>query len=163
MFPLIVIVVLFLNNLISNLSSVCNVDFKVYVYETPLLELSEDYRPNDTFAGSQQQYSLGLIVYNYFNHFCGRTLNPDEADYFYLPQSDDVLFHVVKKGTQSYTQQAFMAVINDEFDSKFKISNITNKYWLRNSGSDHIIVIPAPLIDMEQDFATLRHYVSSAV
>ena len=76
----------------------CPFSFKLYIYDLPPhippIKLAEEARHNKTYHVCQkciyEQFSLELIVYDYFAQFCGRTLDPEEADYFYLPVARDV-------------------------------------------------------------------------
>lgn len=82
------------------LSNTCKYDFKVYVYDIPQslnsIRISEEARRNQTLHVCQkcilEQFALEYIVYDFFTQFCGRTHNPSEADFFYLPLIRDAEF-----------------------------------------------------------------------
>jgi hypothetical protein len=38
----------------------------------------------------QEQFALEFVVMDFFMQFCGRTYDPDLADFFYLPIVRDV-------------------------------------------------------------------------
>ena len=80
-------------------SSSCPYTFKLFIYPfehlLPSFQLAEQARRNQTYHVCHkciyEQFSLEYIVYDYFSQFCGRTMNPDEADYFYIPMIRCVL------------------------------------------------------------------------
>ena len=39
---------------------------------------------------TQEQFALEYVVHDFFTQFCGRTADPEEADFFYLPIIRDV-------------------------------------------------------------------------
>ena len=74
-------------------SSTCPYTFKLFIYPfeqlLPSFQLAEQARKNQTYHICHkciyEQFSLEYIIYDYFSQFCGRTMNPDEADFFYIP------------------------------------------------------------------------------
>jgi hypothetical protein len=80
----------------------CPYTFKVYVYNIdPLLGsvyLAEEARKNRTLHVCKkcifEQFALEYIVHDFFTQFCGRTMDPKEADYFYLPLIRDAEFRM---------------------------------------------------------------------
>ena len=80
----------------------CEHDFKVYVYplspDLSPVRLAEEARRNRTFHICQkciyEQFALEYILVDFFSQFCGRTDNPEEADFFYLPVVRDVDYRV---------------------------------------------------------------------
>ena len=141
----------------------CPFSFRVYVYDIPPhippIRLAEEARANKTFHVCQrciyEQFSLELIVYDYFSQFCGRTLDPEEADYFYLPIARDVEYREqMTKGRKraSKMDHVLIAAIEKQDLSPWRdYLNITAKYWERNNGADHIIVMPAPVTNLRHE------------
>ena len=43
-----------------------------------------------SFCFPQEQFALELVVHDFLTQFCGRTLDPENADFFYLPIIRDV-------------------------------------------------------------------------
>lgn len=39
---------------------------------------------------SQEQFALEYVVHDFLTQFCGRTTDPEKADFFYLPVIRDV-------------------------------------------------------------------------
>ena len=72
----------------------CKYDFKVFVYplpgHIPPVRLAEEARRNRTLHICQkcilEQFSLEYVVTDFLTQFCGRTQNPEEAD-FLTPNS----------------------------------------------------------------------------
>ena len=141
----------------------CPFSFRVYVYKLPPhiapVKLSEEARANKSFHVCQrcifEQFSLELIVHDYFSQFCGRTLNPDEADYFYLPIARDVEYREQmskgKKRASEMDHVLIAAIEKQDLKPWRNYLNITAKYWERNNGADHIIVMPAPVTNLRHE------------
>ena len=84
---------------ITKPASSCPYTFKLFIYPfehlLPSFQLAEQARRNQTYHICHkciyEQFALEYIVYDYFSQFCGRTMNPDEADFFYIPMIRYVL------------------------------------------------------------------------
>ena len=144
--------------------SECPYNFSLYVYDLPFdlpsVLIAEQARQNNTLHICQkcilEQFALEYIVHDYFTQFCGRTYDPEEADFFYLPIIRDAEYRVTldpqnkaMKGNRrapSMTEQAILHIM-EKGDSTLWRSyfNITDEYWFRKKGMDHIFVIPAPV------------------
>ncbi len=149
----------------------CEVSFNVYVYpiSDQLLKNAEDARKNRTFHVCKkciyEQFALEYIIFDYFTQFCGRTYNPDEADYFYLPIIRDVDYRIALQTGQrspSVIESALLDAIEKK-DMKLwrETFNVTDQYWLRNGGADHILVMPAPVTNFrhQSNMRGFFHYV----
>jgi len=156
------------NNIENNKKKYCPYDFTVYVYSLPTtlgsITVSENARKTKTLHVCQkcilEQFALEYVIYDFFTKFCGRTYNPEEADYFYLPIVRDAEYRMqlesqekgIDKRKSSETEQAILDII-EKNDSRGwnKIFNISDKYWHRNGGGDHIIAMPAPVTNLRHE------------
>lgn len=97
----------------------CKYDFKVYVYplpeDLPAVQVGEEARAKQQLNicqkcifvsvlylstatlvdlcmlyNPQEQFALEFVVTDFLTQFCGRTMDPEEADFFYLPLTRDV-------------------------------------------------------------------------
>ena len=160
-------------------SSLCPYTFKLFIYPfehlLPSFQIAEQARHNQTYhirpGHIYEQFSLEYIIYDYFSQFCGRTMNPDEADYFYIPMMRDVEFRYTydnkphnshnnnknnknngKKRLPSYTEQIFIDILEqNNYNKWLSYTNYTTKYWQRYNGADHILIMPAPLTDFRHE------------
>jgi hypothetical protein len=107
----------------SNVSG-CPYDFRVYVYDIPAslgsVRISFEARKNKTLHICQkcnlEQHALEYIVYDFFTQFCGRTRDPEAADFFYLPIVRDAEFRVAlehKNRAPSLTEQALLEILEN--------------------------------------------------
>jgi hypothetical protein len=150
----------------SSATSNCRYRFKVYVYPIPTelasVRLGEEARQNGTLHICHkcilEQFSLEYIIYDFFTQFCGRTDNPDEADYFYLPLVRDAEYRLTmeekgpRKRAPSPTEQALLDVIEKgNFAKWLEVFQVSDKYWKARSGADHIIVMPAPVTNLRHE------------
>jgi hypothetical protein len=150
----------------SSSISNCPYHFKVYVYDIPKTLLSvkygEEARKNRTLHVCQkcilEQFALEYIIYDFFTQFCGRTENPDEADYFYLPLIRDAEYRIALENKHKYnrapslSEQALLDIIEKNDSTKWKqIFHITDKYWYRYGGGDHILTMPAPVTNLRHE------------
>jgi hypothetical protein len=112
----------------SEVSSGCPYDFRVYVYDIPAslgsVRISFEARKNKTLHICQkcilEQFALEYIVYDFFTQFCGRTTDPEAADFFYLPIVRDAEFRVAmehKNRAPSLTEQALLEILEKVSDS----------------------------------------------
>ncbi len=168
-------VILFIRGYFSEvaLNRACDSEIKVYVYEiAPALhERGEAARKNGEYHICKkcifEQFSLEYIVYDYFMQHCGRTLNPEEADYFYLPIIREIDYRIALsnggKRAPSIIEEALLdAVEKNDLQKWGSVFNVTDKYWHRGNGSDHIIVMPAPVTNFrhQSNMRGFFHYVS---
>jgi hypothetical protein len=150
----------------DNTKPVCKYNFKVYIYPIPkslaAFRFSEEARRNGTLHICRkcilEQFSLEYIINDYFHQFCGRTENPDEADYFYLPFVRDAEYRVTLESrtkhsrAPSIAEQALLTIMEKNDSNIWKRElQITDKYWHRNHGADHIIVMPAPVTNLRHE------------
>jgi hypothetical protein len=93
---------LFSNKIEFDTSSKCPYDFKVYIYPLsphlgPIYK-AEEARRNGTYHICKkcifEQFALEYVVLDFLTQFCGRTYNPKEADYFYLPIVRDIEYRI---------------------------------------------------------------------
>jgi Exostosin family len=147
-------------------SQKCKYDFKVYVYEVPWsipsVRVAAEARVNRTLHVCKkclmEQFALEYIISDFFLQFCGRTFDPAEADFFYLPLIRDAEYRDVLLGKSnakrdpSYTEEALLNTIEKGNSTKWKeYFNITDKFWRAHGGSDHIIVMPAPVTNLRHE------------
>ena len=158
----------------------CKYDFKVYVYPLPghlaPVRLAEEARRNKTLHICQkcilEQFSLEYVVTDFLTQFCGRTNDPEEADFFYLPLIRDAEYRVTLdhnnkavKGNRrapSQAEEALLAMMGDfrgrgsqlrkpESTLWTSYFNVTDKWWNRRGGMDHILVMPAPVTNLRHE------------
>lgn len=154
-------------------STACLSELKVYVYEiAPALhERAETARKNGEYHICKkcifEQFSLEYIVYDYFMQHCGRTQNPEEADYFYLPIIREIDYRIALgnggKRAPSVIEEALLdAVEKNDLQKWGAVFNVTDKYWRKGNGTDHIIVMPAPVTNFrhQTNMRGFFHYVS---
>lgn len=153
----------------------CRYDFSVYVYplspEITSLKLAEEARSNRTYHICRkciyEQFALEYVIYDFFTQFCGRTYSPEKADYFYLPIVRDIDYRIALqnggKRNPSLTENALLEAIEKKnFDPWNNYLNVTDRYWKRNDGADHILTMPAPVTNLRHQ-TSMRgffHYVS---
>lgn len=154
----------------------CPYKFKVFIYDIPVdlpsVKVSEEARRNMTLHVCHkcilEQFSLEYIIYDFFHQFCGRTFNPDEADFFYLPIIRDAEFRLtLEKGIRnrapSSAEMALIDIIERNDSTKWRTTfRVTDKYWHRYHGSDHIIVMAAPVTNFRHETSKrgFFHYMS---
>lgn len=87
-------------------------------------------------------------------------------DFFYLPIIRDVDYRIALQTGQrapSIIDQALIEAIEKADTTQFRaVFNVSDKYWKRYSGADHIIVMPAPVTNLRHQ-TSMRgffHYVS---
>lgn len=161
----------------SNNAAVCKYDFKVFVYPLPTsllaIRISEEARINRTLHVCQkcifEQFSLEYIMYDFFSQFCGRTMNPTEADFFYLPIVRDAEYRMAmeqrwpKARAPSLTEQALLNILEKNDSNMWQsVFQYTDTYWHRYGGADHIIVMPAPVTNLRHESSQrgFFHYMS---
>ena len=89
---------------------------------------------------------------------------PQEADFFYLPIVRDVEYRAALYSSEKGNKRApsrmdtvlLEAMENGNTQPWRDYLNVTDEYWKRHGGADHIVVMPAPVTN-------LRHQVSAAV
>lgn len=146
-------------------TAACQYDFKVYVYDIPAdlnaIRISEEARRNQTLHVCHkcilEQFSLEYIMNDFFVNFCGRTRNPEEADFFYLPLVRDAEFRMMQSiGTRnrapSTAENALLSVLEKNDTTLWRsVFSITDKYWHAHKGADHILVMPAPVTNIRHE------------
>ena len=159
------------------LSKSCKYDFKIYVYEVPSyipsIRFGREARANETLHVCKkcilEQFALEYIMTDFFSQFCGRTYDPSEADFFYLPLIRDAEYRYTlgskgaAKRQPSTTEQALLDIVEKGSSAKWiKLFNITDKYWFAKGGSDHIIAMPAPVTNFRHETGKrgFFHYMS---
>ena len=151
----------------------CPYDFTVYVYDlspdlSPL-RLAEEARRNRTFHVCQkcifEQFALEYVLVDFFTQFCGRTYNPDEADFFYLPVVRDVDYRVAmqrgggKGRDPSPMENVLIEALEKNNTEPWKAYlNVTDRYWRRYNGADHIIAMPAPVTNLRHQSSMRGHF-----
>jgi hypothetical protein len=143
----------------------CEYDFKVYVYEIPpaldSIRISQEARWNKSLHVCHkcilEQFSLEYIVNDYFTQFCGRTYNPDEADFFHLPLVRDAEFRMAmsistRNRAPSASEWALLNLLEKNDSTLWRdVFNITDRYWHAHNGADHIITMPAPVTNIRHE------------
>lgn len=155
----------------------CPYGFKVFVYPLPTsllsIRISEEARLNRTLHVCQkcifEQFSLEYIMYDFFSQFCGRTYNPEEADFFYLPIVRDAEYRMAMENrgprarAPSMTEQALLNIMEKNNSEMWNsVFQYTDKYWHRRQGGDHLIVMPAPVTNLRHESSQRGyfHYMS---
>ena len=139
----------------------CPYTFKVYVYPLPntlgAVTHGAGARRNKTLHVCQkcilEQFALEYIVEDFFINTCARTANPEEADFFYLPLLRDAEFRTnFPKRAPSLAEQALLLLLEKNDSSVFvKTFGVTDAYWRRHDGADHVIVMPAPVTNLRHE------------
>ena len=158
---------------LGNHQDKCLYDFKVYVYplspELSPIKLAEEARKNQTFHVCQkciyEQFALEYVLVDFFTQFCGRTYNPEEADFFYLPVVRDVDYRVaLQRGGGKGRDPSPMENVLIEAMEKNNTApwreylNVTDRYWHRYNGADHIIAMPAPVTNLRHQSSMRGHF-----
>jgi hypothetical protein len=136
-------------------SPACEFDFKVYVYplastapSLPSVRLAEEARRNGSYhvcvGCIYEQFALEYIMLDFFSQFCGRTYDPHEADFFYLPLARDIEFRIQKMKNNNkkptMTENALIQALEKNDTRLWKqLFQVTDHFWHRHGGADHII------------------------
>jgi len=144
----------------------CPYQYKVYVYpldsQLPVVRLAEEARTNRSMHVCRkcilEQFALEYVFHDFFTQFCGRTDNPEEADFFYLPIVRDAEYrwnmHLKMKGAKSPSQAelAILSLLEKNDPKPWKnYFGTTMKYWNRKNGADHIFIMPAPVTNFRHE------------
>ena len=134
----------------------CPFNFSVYVYpvseKLSALRIAEEARQNRTLHVCRkcilEQFSLEYIIYDFFTQFCGRTHDPSQADFFYIPMVRDAeLRWLMERGHGRHrppfpAEEALLDLLEKNSTSRLKsYFQVSDQWWLRNQGADHIIGI----------------------
>ena len=157
-------------------SQKCKYDFKVYVYEVPWIlpsvRIAAEARVNKTLHVCKkcilEQFSLEYIITDFFLQFCGRTFDPTEADFFYLPLIRDAEYRqslgsaIINKREPSDSEKAYLDMFRGNTRRWTTYFNVTDAFWKARGGSDHIIVMPAPVTNFRHESGKrgFYHYIS---
>jgi hypothetical protein len=154
-------------------ATACHVNYKVYVYDIApaLLQPAIQARADLSYHVCQkciyEQFALEFVVNDYFTQFCGRTYDPEEADFFYLPLTRDLDYRLSmstgRGKVSSPVENLLLSVLEKQDFSQWReILNVTDHYWRRFNGSDHILVMPAPVTNFrhQSNMRGFFHYVS---
>jgi hypothetical protein len=151
---------------INDTKSSCKYNFRVYVYPIPnrlrAIQTSEEARRNGTLHICHkcilEQFSLEYIVYDFFTTFCGRTYDPEEADFFYLPLIRDAEYRwalemrLKNNRAPSNVEKALIDILEKNRTMGWKnVFQVTDSYWHRYQGGDHILVMPAPVTNFRHE------------
>jgi hypothetical protein len=161
---------------VTQASKPCPYDFKVYVYDLPVdlpaVKIGEEARVQKRYHICHkcifEQFSLEYIFNDYFTQFCGRTYDPEEADFFYLPLIRDAEYRQqLEKATSnrapSSAETALIRLLENNDSSIWKdVFKVPDTYWRRRDGADHIIVMPAPVTNLRHEGSRrgFFHYMS---
>lgn len=144
----------------------CKYGFTVYVYRIPpsssVLRISEEARRNGTLHVCKkcilEQFALEYIVYDFFTSFCGRTDDPETADYLYLPLVRDAEFRFAMQTngarfrTPSAVEEVLLEAMEKNSTSRWtEVLGVTDRYWHRRGGADHVLVMPAPVTNFRHE------------
>jgi hypothetical protein len=122
----------------------------------PWLKFDRQTRQAETnhyhVSSQHAQFATELLVRQILTHpqSCLRTYNPDEATLFLVPYLPSVEFHAGVRGPPpthetSPHAKAIADAINGNYQEWMSRFGMTDKYWKRRSGSDHILVFSEPL------------------
>ena len=165
-------------NCLYALTAQAGSNYSIYIYDIPkhLLTNSEQARRNNTYHVCKkciyEQFSLEYIIYDHFMQHASRTYDPNKADFFYLPIIRDVDYRIAlnsKKKKQRDPSEIEVALLNaiesHDFQEWHRVFNVTSEYWLRSNGSDHVIVMPAPVTNLrhQSNMRGFFHYVSALI
>lgn len=146
--------------------SKCPYNFTVFVYPTPAhlssIRIAEEARMNRTLHVCKkcilEQFSLEYIIYDFFVNFCGRTSNPYEADFFYIPMVRDAeLRWLMEQGNARDrppfpAEKAMLDLLEKNDSTAFKeYFQVSDRHWRARDGADHIIVMPAPVTNFRHE------------
>jgi hypothetical protein len=150
----------------------CSANYKVYVYDIPyhLQKNAEQARQNNTYHVCKkciyEQFALEYILYDHFLTHCGRTWDPEEADYFYLPIIREIDYRIALSSSgnraPSLIEDTLLSALEKQDMTKWiEVFNVTDKYWRRSNGSDHILAMPAPVTNFrhQTNMRGFFHYV----
>lgn len=156
----------FKNHAAEDGNGICPYQYKVYVYpldpSLSVVRLAEEARTNRSMHVCRkcilEQFALEYVFHDFFTQFCGRTEDPEEADFFYLPIVRDAEYrwnmHLKMKGAKdpSQAEKAILSLI-EKNDSKPWQSyfGTTMEYWNRKNGADHIFIMPAPVTNFRHE------------
>lgn len=144
----------------------CPYGYKVYVYplkeDLSVIKISEEARRNHSLHVCRkcifEQFSLEYVFYDYFTKFCGRTEDPSKADFFYLPLVRDAEYrHALTTGVKnarkpSRAEDAILKIMENGNSGPWKqYFQVTDEYWFRRNGADHIFVMPAPVTNFRHE------------
>jgi len=140
----------------------CNSWLKVYVYDFPkdLLfiqyaeqlkrECKELGKCGSHYGGEHllAQFTLELILHDFFLQSCTRTKDPEEAHLFFVPFYNDIEYRWQNKRPDAPSPhgQAILDIL-ERGDTKAweKHFRVTGEYWRRRGGEDHILTLAAPV------------------
>ena len=134
----------------------CHFSFKVYVYDFKVLYGQKATAMSNACRRClMPQFALEYVLFDFFSKFCGRTTNPDEADYYFVPLVPDIEARpwLYRSSVESRIDSRLDTILMEaiEFNNmnpwKHHLA-VTDKYWRRHMGADHIIVVP-PLLSTE--------------
>ena len=149
----------------------CGSWLKVYVYEFPeslifnqyaaqyLKQCRETRNCNSQYGGENllAQFSLELILHDFFKQSCVRTMDPEEAHLFYVPFYNDVEYRWEGKRPNEASKfgQAILNILEKKDTRAWeKHFQVTGKYWERKWGADHIITMSAPVTGLRHPKGT---------
>ena len=116
-------------------STRCPYGFKVFVYPvnvtTPSFARAEEARKNNSLHVCRrcilEQFSLEYILYDFFTQSCVRTLNPDDADYYYMPMLRDAEYRINLHNNNNRDSSFIEEMILDMLD--LSKNNNNNKHY----------------------------------
>lgn len=123
----------------------------------PWLKIDEQTRYNETnhyhVTSQHAQFSTELLVRQILTHpdSCLRTHNPEHAKLFWVPYLPSVEFHAGIRGpppshqTSVYASAISNAISGRDYSDWKRLFGLTDEYWKRRNGSDHILVFSEPL------------------
>jgi hypothetical protein len=144
----------------------CPYQYKVYVYpldpSLSVVRLAEEARTNRSLHVCRkcilEQFALEYVFHDFFTQFCGRTEDPEEADFFYLPIVRDAEYrwnmHLKMKGAKSPSraEEAIISLIEKDDPKPWQsYFGTTMEYWNRRKGADHIFIMPAPVTNFRHE------------
>eukprot|EP00980_Cylindrotheca_fusiformis_P029974 scaffold24130_cov142-Cylindrotheca_fusiformis.AAC.4 len=135
---------------------ILSVEGKVNVSSFPWQEIDRRTKANERFHYRFRdfrgtQYSTELLVREIITNpnSCLRSKDPETATLFYVPYLPSMEFHngnLFPKSLQTspYSQAIVNAIDRRDYSEWKRLFGVTDKYWKRRNGSDHILVFSEP-------------------
>lgn len=133
----------------------CPYSVRVYVYEfsasLAFNQLAAKGRksPSDSHFDGEHllaQFSLEFILSDFFEQACVRTMDPDVADFYFVPFYSDIEYRAAGRpdGPSAHGEAILDILERNDTRKWVERFGVTDKYWLRWP-ERHLLVQPAPV------------------